>query len=126
MKKSYLQLKIVSTNLQELNILINKYKDLGFVHDGTSQQNNEVYWTFMVINNGLVSEEVNNKMNLQDLNNKKTVMIKPKGLINYREMEVTPTQKGFTISNYGNKKIEGNEYLYEVNTQEELEALDIM
>jgi len=67
-----------------------------------------------------------NKMKLEDLKNKKTVMIKPKGLINHRKMWVTETQKGFTISNFGKVKIAGNEYLYEINTQEDLDALDII
>lgn len=54
MGKSYLQLKIVATDLQELNKIIKSCEDLGFVHDGMSQDNGEVYWTFMNINNGLV------------------------------------------------------------------------
>lgn len=66
------------------------------------------------------------QMKLQDLSKKKTVMIKPQGLINYREMKVTPTQTGFTISNYGNEKISGNEYLFVVDCQEDLDALDVL
>jgi len=67
-----------------------------------------------------------NKMKLEDLKNKKTVMIKPQGLINHREMEVTLTKTGFTISNYGNSKIAGHEYLFVVNSQEDLDSLDIL
>jgi hypothetical protein len=54
MGKSYLQLKIVATDLQELNKVIKSCEDLGFVHEGFSQDDGEVYWTFMSINNGLV------------------------------------------------------------------------
>jgi hypothetical protein len=54
MKKSYLELKIVSESYNELERLIRHYETLGFVHEGHSQDNGELYWTFMKINNGLV------------------------------------------------------------------------
>lgn len=54
MKKSYLELKIISNNLSELERLIIHYKDLGFIHDGVSQEDAGLYWTFLKINNGLV------------------------------------------------------------------------
>lgn len=77
---------------------------------------------------GYYKQELKNKrkMKLQELKNKKTVMIKPSGLINYREMKVTPTQTGFTISNYGHKKIADHEYLFVVDCQSDLDALDIL
>ena len=57
MKKSFLQLKIVTTDLNELRTLTKQYEDLGFISDDYSQDNGEVYWTFLKINNGLVSED---------------------------------------------------------------------
>jgi hypothetical protein len=30
---------------------------LGFIHDGMSQEENGLYWTFLKINNGLIQEE---------------------------------------------------------------------
>jgi len=54
MKKSYLELKIVSNNYNELERLINHYEGLGFIHEGHSQDDGNVYWTFLKINNGLV------------------------------------------------------------------------
>lgn len=54
--KSYLELKIVVDNLQELEILIKWSEYLGFIHDGYSQVENGVYWTFLKINNGLIQE----------------------------------------------------------------------
>ena len=65
-------------------------------------------------------------MNYSDLKNKKTVMIKPKGLINYRKMQVTKTSDGFTISNYGGQKIAGHEFLFYVDNQEKLDLLDVL
>ncbi len=56
MGKSYLELKIVSDNLQNLNELIKQYEKLGFIDDGFWQDNGEVYWTFMKINLGLINE----------------------------------------------------------------------
>lgn len=56
MKKSFLELKIVANNLQELERLIKIYEDLGFIHDGYSQEENGLYWTFLKINNGLIEE----------------------------------------------------------------------
>ena len=53
-QKSYLELKIVSNNMTELNLLINHYEKLGFISEGFLQDNGEVYWTFLKINNGLV------------------------------------------------------------------------
>jgi hypothetical protein len=52
--KSYLELKIVATDLGELERLIREYEALGFVHDGYSQDDGTVYWAFLKINNGLV------------------------------------------------------------------------
>lgn len=57
MKKSFLELKIVTTDLNELRILTKQYEDLGFISDDYSQDNGEVYWTFLKINNGLVTEK---------------------------------------------------------------------
>ena len=58
MKKSFLQLKIVTTNLNELRELTKHYEDLGFISDDYSQSNDDgLYWTFLKINNGLVSED---------------------------------------------------------------------
>jgi len=56
MKKSFLQLKIVTNDLNELKILIKHYEDLGFIVDDCIQSNEFVYWCFLKINNGLVSE----------------------------------------------------------------------
>jgi hypothetical protein len=56
-EKSYLELKIVANNLQELNRLIIWSEYLGFTHDGYSQVENGLYWTFLKINNGLVLED---------------------------------------------------------------------
>lgn len=58
MKKSFLQLKIVTTSLNELRELIKHYESLGFISDDYSQDNGELYWTFLKINNGLVSEDI--------------------------------------------------------------------
>lgn len=65
-------------------------------------------------------------MKIQDLKNRKTVMIKPKGLINHIKMEVTETPTGFTISNYSNKKKEALEFLFIVDSQQDLFNLDII
>jgi len=54
MKKSFLELKIVSTNLGELERLVRQYEELGFIHDEFSQEENGLYWTFLKINNGLI------------------------------------------------------------------------
>lgn len=60
MKKSFLELKIVSNNLQELERLIKIYEYLGFIHDGVSQSNDDgLYWTFLKINNGLIEDKKN-------------------------------------------------------------------
>ena len=56
MKKSFLELKIVATDLNELRRLIKHYEDLGFINDDYSQDNGEIYWTFLQINNGLIEE----------------------------------------------------------------------
>jgi len=56
MKKSYLELKIVALDNNELNRLIKVYEALGFISDGYSQDDNGLYWTFLKINNGLVIE----------------------------------------------------------------------
>lgn len=56
-KKSYLELKVVANNLQELERLIKWSESLGFIHDGYSQQENGFYWTFLKINNGLITEK---------------------------------------------------------------------
>jgi hypothetical protein len=56
-EKSYLELKIVANNLQELERLIRWSEMLGFIHDGMSQEENGLYWTFLKINNGLIQEE---------------------------------------------------------------------
>ena len=53
--KSYLELKIVAKSLGELEKLIEHYKELGFIHDGTSQDNGDVYITFLAKNNGLIT-----------------------------------------------------------------------
>jgi len=53
MKKSFLELKIVTTDLQELERLIRHYESLDFIHDGYSQEENGLYWTFLKINNGI-------------------------------------------------------------------------
>jgi hypothetical protein len=53
-KLSYLELKIVSNNLTELKLLEDYYKKLGFISDGFSQDNGEIYWIFLKINNGLI------------------------------------------------------------------------
>lgn len=56
-EKSYLELKIVANNLQEIERLIRWSEHLGFIHDGYSQEENGLYWTFLKINNGLVTEK---------------------------------------------------------------------
>lgn len=57
MKKSYLELKIVTTNLNELRELTKHYEDLGFISDNYSQSNDDgLYWIFLKINNGLLTE----------------------------------------------------------------------
>ena len=56
--KSYLELKIVATNLSELERLIREYEALGFVHDGYSQNDGNLYWTFLKINNDLIEAEI--------------------------------------------------------------------
>jgi formylmethanofuran dehydrogenase subunit E len=53
-QKSHLELKIVANSLQELERLIKWSEYLGFIHDGISQDNEEVYWTFLNIDNGLI------------------------------------------------------------------------
>lgn len=65
-------------------------------------------------------------MKLKDLKNKKTVMIKPYGLLNYYRMKVTETLTGFTISNYSNKRKEAIEYLFVVDEECDLKSLDIL
>jgi hypothetical protein len=55
-QKSYLELKIVANNLQEIERLIKWSEYLGFIHDGYSQEENGLYWTFLKINNGLIEE----------------------------------------------------------------------
>lgn len=56
-KKSYLELKVVANNLQELEKIIKWSEYLGFIHDGYSQEENGLYWTFLKINNGLITEK---------------------------------------------------------------------
>lgn len=57
--KSYLKLKIVATNLQELERLIKWSIYLGFTHEEYSQSNSDdLYWTFLKINNNLIEENV--------------------------------------------------------------------
>ena len=53
-KKSYLELKVVANNLQELERLIKWSEYLGFIHDGYSQEENGLYWAFLKINNELL------------------------------------------------------------------------
>ena len=65
MKKSYLELKIVTTDLQELERLIKTYEELGFISDKYSQEENGIYWTFLRINNGLVEEKTENLTRLE-------------------------------------------------------------
>lgn len=60
MKKSFLELKIVSENLQELERLIKEYEKLGFTHDGLSQDDGITYWTFLTMNNGLIDSDYPN------------------------------------------------------------------
>lgn len=57
MKKSYLQLKIVSDKNYVLEELIKEYEYLGFVYEGFYQEENGVYWAFLNINNGLIQNE---------------------------------------------------------------------
>ena len=55
--RSYLELKIVTTNLNELERLIKWSEHLGFIHDNYSQSSEEgLYWTFLKINNDLIEE----------------------------------------------------------------------
>lgn len=60
MKKSYLELKIVALDLQELERLIKIYEDLGFSHSGLSQDDGITYWTFLTMNNGLIDTDYPN------------------------------------------------------------------
>ena len=53
-KKSFLELKIVAKNYNELEKLIRCYEEIGFFHDGTSSDNGDVYVTFLTKNNGLI------------------------------------------------------------------------
>ena len=57
--KSFLELKIVTTNLQELERLVKWSENLGFNPDKYSQEENGLYWTFLKINNGLIKQNEN-------------------------------------------------------------------
>lgn len=52
---SFLELKIVSNTLSELERLIKNYEKLGFISDGTSIDNGKVYVAFLAQNNGLIT-----------------------------------------------------------------------
>lgn len=67
-------------------------------------------------------------MKLDQLAKRKNVFIKLKTSVSYRKMSVTKSMidSSFTISNFGGEKIDGHEYLIRVNTQQDLDALDIM
>ena len=52
--KSYLELKIVAKNYNELEKLIRCYEEIGFSHDGISSDNGDVYVAFLIKNNGLI------------------------------------------------------------------------
>lgn len=65
-------------------------------------------------------------MDFSELKNYKTILVKPKDLESYHPMDVTPTSEGFTISNYGNKRLTEHEYLFKINDQKSLDKLDYM
>lgn len=64
-------------------------------------------------------------MRIEDLTTAKEVLVRPKGFKNHYPMTVKRTLTGFTISNYSEGKIGGHEFLYKVDTQEQLDKLDI-
>ncbi len=59
MGKSYMQLKIVAYDLQELNKIIKRCADLGFEQYDVIQDNGEIYWTFMQIDNNFLDKSIN-------------------------------------------------------------------
>ena len=65
-------------------------------------------------------------MKIKDLKNGQEVMVKPKGFKNYYPMNISRTTTGFTISNYSAGKIGGHEFIYKVDTQKQLDDLDII
>lgn len=54
--KHCLELKIVGSSLNDVRILIEKYRSEGFVNDGKVQIDNGIYWTFSTKNEGLVND----------------------------------------------------------------------
>ena len=53
--KSFLELKIISKNLNELEKLIECYKEIGFIHDGTIIEKENICVAFLCKNNGLIN-----------------------------------------------------------------------
>lgn len=50
----FMELKIVTENLKEIQRLIEWSNFLGFYSDGIIQEENGIYWTFLNINNNLI------------------------------------------------------------------------